>query len=65
MLPETSAEVISSQSASLRMLGAELQRVFFTYAFRARGLNLQRFEKTWLVSADFDLEFNLLYLPYK
>ena len=43
-LPGTSPEVIFSQSASLRMFGAELQRVFFT--FRARGLNFQRFQKT-------------------
>ena len=46
--PVTSPEVICSQSASLRMLGTELQRVsqrvFFT--FRVRGLNLQRFQKT-------------------
>ena len=41
--PETSPEVICSQGASLRMLGAELQRVFFT--FRTRGLHLQRFQK--------------------
>ena len=62
-LPGTSPEVIFSQSASLRMFGAELQRVFFT--FRARGLNFQRFQKTWVVSADFDHEFNLLFRPYK
>ena len=42
--PETSPEVICSQSASLRMLGAKLQRVFFT--FRTRGWHLQRFQKT-------------------
>ena len=41
--PETSPEVTCSQSASLRMLGAELQRVFV--AFRTRGWHLQRFEK--------------------
>ena len=42
--PETSPEVICSQSASLRMLGTELQRVFFT--FRTRGWHLQRYQKT-------------------
>ena len=42
--PETSPEVICTQSASLRMLGAKLQRVFFT--FRTRGWHLQRFQKT-------------------
>ena len=42
--PETPPEVICSQSASLRMLGAKLQRVFFT--FRTRGWHLQRFQKT-------------------
>lgn len=42
--PETSPEVICSQSASLRMLGAKLQCVFFT--FRTRGWHLQRFQKT-------------------
>ena len=44
MQPETSPEVICSTSASLRMLGAEPQRVFFT--FRAPGKHLQRFQKT-------------------
>ena len=42
--PETPPEVICAQSASLRMLGAKLQRVFFT--FRTRGWHLQRFQKT-------------------
>ena len=42
--PETSPEVICSQSASPRMLGTNLQRVFFT--FRTRGWHLQRFQKT-------------------
>ena len=59
--PETSPEVICSQSASLRMLGAKLQRVFFT--FRTRGWHLQRFQKTWVVSTEFDLELNFLLLP--
>ena len=62
-LPKTSPEVICSQSASLSMLGAELQRVFFT--FRARGLHLQRCQRTWVVSAEFDLELNLLLLFYR
>ena len=61
--PETSPEVICSQSASLRMLGAKLQRVFFT--FRTRGWHLQRFQKTWVVSTEFDLELNFLLLPYR
>ena len=59
----TSPEVICSQSASLRMLGAKLQRVFFT--FRTRGWHLQRFQKTWVVSTEFDLELNFLLLPYR
>ena len=42
--PETSPEVICKQSASLRMLGAKLQRVFFKV--RTRGWHLQRFQKT-------------------
>ena len=61
--PETSPEVICSQNASLRMLGAKLQRVFFT--FRTRGWHLQRFQKTWVVSTEFDLELNFLLLPYR
>ena len=50
-----------SQSAPPRMLGAKLQRVFFT--FRTRGWHLQRFQKTWVVSTEFDLELNFLLLP--
>ena len=61
--PETSPEVICSQSASLRMLGAKLQRVFFT--FRTRGWHLQRLQKTWVVFTEFDLELNFLLLPYR
>ena len=45
------------------MLGAELQRDFFT--FRTRGWHLQRFQKTWVVSTEFDLELNFLLLPYR
>ena len=44
MQPETSPEVICSQSASLCMLGAKLQCVFFS--FRTRGWHLQCFQKT-------------------
>ena len=61
--PETSSQVICSQSASLRMHGAKLQRVFFT--FRTRGWHLQRFQKTWVVSTVFDLELNFLLLPFR
>ena len=61
--PETSSQVICSQSASLRMHGAKPQRVFFT--FRTRGWHLQRFQKTWVVSTVFDLELNFLLLPFR
>ena len=61
--PETSSQVICSQSASLRMHGAKPQRIFFT--FRTRGWHLQRFQKTWVVSTVFDLELNFLLLPFR
>ena len=61
--PETSPEVICSQSTSLRMLSAKLQRDFFR--FRTQGLHLQRFQKTWVVSTEFDLDLNFLLLPYR
>ena len=50
MQPETSPEVICSKSASLRLLAAELRRVFFT----SIGLHLQRFQKMRVVSAELD-----------
>ena len=56
-------EVICSPRAPLRMLDAKLQRVFFT--FRTRGWHLQLFQKTWVVSTEFNLELNLLFLPYR
>ena len=61
--PETSPEVVCSQRATLRMLGAKLQRVFFT--FKRRGWYLQRSQKTWVVSTEFYLELNFLFLPYR
>ena len=61
--PEMSPEVICSQSASLCMLGAKLQRIFFT--FRTQGWHLEGFQKTWVVSSEFDLELNFLLLPYR
>ena len=61
--PEMSPEVICSQSASLCMLGAKLQRIFFT--LRTQGWHLEGFQKTWVVSSEFDLELNFLLLPYR
>ena len=61
--PEMSPEVICSQSASLCMLGAKLQCIFFT--FRTQGWHLKGFQTTWVVSSEFDLELNFLLLPYR